>query len=75
MVTPPPGGPCPRRMAARGSTGAGREHGRGPCGVCDAGLPAERGGDLSVAFAGTPPGADQGNTVLRERQGRVPASG
>jgi hypothetical protein len=36
------------------------------------GFSAERDGNLSVAFAGTPPGADQGDAVLPERLGQGP---
>jgi hypothetical protein len=75
MATPLGGPVSATSMAARDSAGGRREHGRGPRGVCDARLAAERHGNLSVACAGTPPGAEPGAAVLPERQGGVPASG
>jgi len=55
MVTPLPVPVFATRLA-RDSAGARRERDRGTRGVCCAGFPADRGGNLSVAFAGTPPG-------------------
>lgn len=67
--------PCSRAACRRASTGDCCEHDRGTRGVCYARLHAERDGNLSVACAGTPPGADLGDAFVPEWQGRVPASG